>query len=247
MSFLDRVNPVTRLAAAVIVTTPLIFSLDRLSPTIQLGLAVPLLLLAGARGFWRLLPVVIFAPLAGVSLLLYADQAGEIYWRWGPMCISAGSIAAASAMTIRVLACTVPVILLFAGIDPTELGDGLAQLCKLPARFVLGSLAGVRTVGLIRSDQRMIVMARRARGLGDGNRLRRFWGMAFGLLVISLRRGSTLATAMEARGFGRGERTWARPAKFHMEDVIVAVASVAVITIAVVVAVWQGQWSPLWD
>ncbi len=36
--------------------------------------------------------------------------------------------------------------------------------------------------------------------------------MAFVLLVFAVRRGTKLATAMEARGFGADvERTWARP------------------------------------
>lgn len=33
-------------------------------------------------------------------------------------------------------------------VDPTDLADGLVQIVRLPSRFVLGGLAGVRLVGI---------------------------------------------------------------------------------------------------
>src|SRR5690606_22149712 len=98
---------------------------------------------------------------------------------------------------------------------PTDLADGLAQVLRLPSRFVLGGLAGLRMVGLFLDDWRALELARRARGVADRGRLRRFFGMAFALLVLSIRRGAKLATAMEARGFGAdAPRTWARESRF---------------------------------
>ena len=49
--------------------------------------------------------------------------------------------------------------------------------------------------------------------------IRRFATMAFALLVLSIRRGSKLATAMEARGFGSDHpRTWARESRVGWPD-----------------------------
>ena len=45
-----------------------------------------------------------------------------------------------------------------------------------------------------------MALSRRARGIGDHGAIRRFATMAFALLVLAIRRGSKLATAMEARG-----------------------------------------------
>ncbi len=101
------------------------------------------------------------------------------------------------------LAIALPAVALFITIDPTDLADGLAQTLRLPARFVLGALAGLRLIGLAGRGLafgRASLVARR--GVGDRNAVRRFFGMAFALLVLSIRRGSVLATAMEARGFG---------------------------------------------
>ncbi|MFM9701374.1 energy-coupling factor transporter transmembrane component T family protein, partial [Streptomyces europaeiscabiei] len=77
---------------------------------------------------------------------------------------------------------------------------------------------------------RTMTLARRARGLGDHGALRRFLCMAFVLLVFAVRRGTTLATAMEARGFGAPvERTWSRPSRLHPRDGVALAGAVVVI------------------
>src|SRR3978361_2189009 len=131
--------------------------------------------------------------------------------------MTGGSITLAIATTLRVLAIGLPAVVLFITIDPTDLADGLAQVLHLPSRFVLGGLAGLRLVGLFLDDWRSLQLARRARGVGDAGRIRRFFSLGFALLVLSIRRGSKLATAMEARGFGaQGRRTYARESTFGL-------------------------------
>jgi energy-coupling factor transport system permease protein len=145
---------------------------------------------------------------------------------------------------LRVLAIGIPAVLLFVTIDPTDLADGLAQVLRLPARFVVGGLAGLRLVGLFIDDWRALGLARRARGVADRGAVRRFLGQAFALLVLSIRRGSKLATAMEARGFGAPDpRTWARPSVFHLRDWMVVVLGVAVALLATGAAIAAGSWN----
>jgi energy-coupling factor transport system permease protein len=161
----------------------------------------------------------------------------------GPVTVTTGSLVLAAAIAIRVLAIGLPGIVLFAGIDPTDLADGLAQLLHLPARFVLGALAAFRMVGLLAGDWRDLGLARRARGVGDRGRIRRALGQGVSLLVIAVRRGTQLATAMEARGFGAPvRRTWARPSRLGAADVVLGAAGVAVAALAVVAAVALGTW-----
>ncbi len=57
---------------------------------------------------------------------------------------------------------------------------------------------------LLQEDWRALGLSERSRGLGDGNAIARALSQAFGLLVLSIRRATKLATAMEARGFGSG-------------------------------------------
>jgi energy-coupling factor transport system permease protein len=133
---------------------------------------------------------------------------------------------------------------LFVTVDPTDLADGLAQVLRLPARFVLGALAGLRMVGLFIDDWRALELARRARGVADRGRYRRFFGMAFALLVLSIRRGSKLATSMEARGFGAPvERTWARQSRFCGREWVLMAIGAAISAIAVAAAAFAGTWN----
>jgi len=235
MRLVSRTNPVTRLAAAIVVTTPLLLTLDWSSSAVILGFELVLLLAAGAKLGWILRstwPLLIAAPLAGVGMLLYGEPSGHEYASFWLAHITAGSIALAVAVSLRALAIGVPSIVLFRGVDATELADGLAQRVHLPAQLVLGTLAAQRLVGLLISDWRQMSLARRARGLGDAAAIRRFLGMAFALLVLAIRRGTKLATAMEARGFeAPGVRTWARPSTFGAWDAaLVGVAAVVAAT-----------------
>ncbi len=213
-----RVNPVAKLAASALVAVPLVFTLDVVSAAVALVLELALMPFAGLgwREFWvRTWPVWLAAPLTGLTIALYGQTSGQVYVDWFVVVVSDGSLQLAAATMLRVLAIALPSVVLFVTVDPTDLADGLAQILHLPSRFVLGALAGLRMIGLFLDDWRALELARRARGVADRGRTRRFLGMAFALLVLSIRRGSKLATAMEARGFGApGSRTWARPSRF---------------------------------
>jgi energy-coupling factor transport system permease protein len=114
----------------------------------------------------------------------------------------------------------------------------------LPARFVLGAFAGIRLAGLFADDRRALELARRARGVADRGRLRRLAGLAFALFVLSIRRGSALATAMEARGFGSdARRTWARPSRFGLPEVGLIALGAAIAGAATIAAVATGSWN----
>lgn len=249
--WLDGVNPVTKLVLAVLLSVPLFASIDVTSALVAIGLQLLCLPLTGLRlstVLKRLLPIVIFAPIAGISMLLYAEPAGRIYWSFGFATISEDSITLAIAVSLRVIALGLPTILLFGGTDPTELADALSQVAKLPSRFVLGILAGTRMLGLFLDDWRTMSLARRARGVGDRGVLRRFFSMAFVLLVFAVRRGSKLALAMEARGFGSGiPRTWSRPSRLHPRDALALLGGVAIMALALAAAVAVGTFRFVWS
>ncbi|AZS42006.1 MULTISPECIES: energy-coupling factor transporter transmembrane component T family protein [Microbacterium] len=249
--WLDGVNPVTKLLLALLLSVPLFASIDITSALAAIVLQLLCLPLTGLRlstVLKRLLPVVIFAPIAGVSMLLYAEPAGRIYWTFGFATISDDSITLAIAVSLRVIALGLPTILLFGGTDPTELADALAQVAKLPSRFVLGILAGTRMLGLFLDDWRTMSLARRARGVGDRGVLRRFFSMAFVLLVFAVRRGSKLALAMEARGFGSGiPRTWSRPSRLHPRDAVAVIGGIAIMALALAAAVLVGTFRFVWS
>lgn len=246
-SWLARVNPVAKLAASAVIALPLVFTLDIVSAAVAVVLECVLFLFAGLswRTFWlRTAPVWIAAPLTGITIALYGRSSGTVYFEWLIMRVSEGSLELALATFLRVLAIALPSVVLFVTVDPTDLADGLAQVWRLPARFVMGALAGLRMVGLFIDDWRALELARRARGVADAGRLRRFFGMAFALLVLSIRRGSKLATAMEARGFGADiPRTFARESRFGASEWMLIAIAAAVSIVAVAAAVATGAFN----
>ena len=244
---MTAVNPVARLAAALLLALCLVLTIDWVSATVALALeliAVAFIKMP-ARVFWlRTLPVWIAAPLTGVTIALYGRSGGAVYLEFLFARVSDGSITLAIATVLRVLAIGLPAVVLFVTIDPTELADGLAQRVRLPARFVLGALAGMRLISLFLEDWRSLQLARRARGVADTGRIRRLGGQAFALFVLSIRRGSTLATAMEARGFGAPiSRTWARESPWGAREWRVMGAGLAIGLVAITAAVLAGRWN----
>jgi|SRR6476620_4171383 energy-coupling factor transport system permease protein len=242
-----RINPVAKLAAALVIAVGLVLSVDWVSALTALVLEV-ILVLALRAPLRSLLTrgavLVLVAGLTAVTILLYGEPSGVVHWHFLLITVSDGSITLAIATFLRVLAIAVPSVFLFIDTEPTELADGLGQVLRLPARFVLGALAGVRLIGLLGQDWRYLGYARRARGVADQARIRRAAGQAFALLVSAVRRGSMLATAMEARGFGAyPTRTWARPSPFGWRETALICTAFVIVAVAISVSVGSGHWN----
>ena len=244
---LARTNPVARVLALLVATTPLLITIDPVSAGVALALELALVPLAGvsARSFaLKAVPLLLAAPLGALSMLLYASPGGTVYWQFGPAAISDHSIWLAIGIGIRMCAIVIPAIALLDRIDPTDMGDGLAQILHLPARPVLASLAGARMMSLMAADWKALERARRARGVGDASRIRSFLRGAFSLLVFALRRSGKLATTMEARGFGAaGKRTWARVSRLRAADAVLMVVAIALPAIALAASIWAGTFA----
>ncbi len=242
-----RLNPAAGLAAALLPALVLISTIDVVSAGTALALQLLLMPLLGVPArtlLRRFIPVLVAAPFTALTILLYGQVSGTVHAEFLFVRISDGSIELALATFLRVLAIGLPAIALFSRPDATRLGDALGQNLRLPARFVLGAVAALRLVGLLRSDARTLERARRARGIGDRRRVRRAAGLVFSLLVLSIRRGSALAIGMEARGFGAdAPRTWTRPSPWTRTDSAVVVVGMLVSALAVTAAVVTGEFT----
>ena len=116
-----------------------------------------------------------------------------------------------------------------------------------------GGLAGMRLFSVLHDDWAALTASRRSRGLGDENKVKAFLPQTFALLVLSIRRSTTLATAMEARGFGGdGPRSHARVSTVDVLDWVSTVdvldwvylcACIAIPAIALITAVCAGSFS----
>lgn len=245
--FIAKINPVSRFIGALILCIPMFFTLDIMSASVAFGLEM-LLLWIGGIAPWTVLrktwPVWIAAAGSFVSVALYGKTSGVVLANLGGfVVISQGSLYLALATFLRVAAIAVPGVMLALGLDPTDLADGLVQILHLPSKFVYGGLAGLRMFTLLQDDWRALGQSRRSRGLGDGNVIKRVLSQAFNLLVVSIRRGTKLATAMEARGFGSDmPRSQARESRLHAVDWGFYLICAAVPAIALITAYYTGYW-----
>ena len=244
---LAHTNPVARVLALLVATTPLLITIDPVSAGVALALELALMPLSGvsARSFFlKATPLLLAAPLGALSMLLYASPGGNVYWQFGPAAISDHSMWLALGIGLRMCAIVMPAIALLDRIDPTDMGDGLAQILHLPARPVLAALAGARMTSLMAADWKALERARRARGVGDASRIRSFLRGSFSLLVFALRRSGKLATTMEARGFGAaGKRTWARVSRLRAADAVLMFVAIALPAIALAASIWAGTFA----
>ena len=251
---LARANPVAKLLAALVLLIVLFASLDAVTAAVILaglvallpfsGLSVPALL----RRAWvvGLLAVAI----AAFNVLFAAEQLGPTVIAAGPVRIGAETLANGAGLGLRLLAIALAGILATATSDPTDSADALVQQARVSPRFAIGVLAALRLLPMLARDSQVIGMARRARGVDAGRSplaaVRLLGSRLMGLLVGAIRRGSRLALAMEARGFGAMRcRTVARPQRMRVADWGWILAAVALGAAAVSISLLVGTWRPL--
>ncbi|MGH8792825.1 MAG: energy-coupling factor transporter transmembrane component T, partial [Stackebrandtia sp.] len=182
---------------------------------------------------------------AVVNAVFAADKGGAALVEFGPLLLTEANAQAGLALGLRVAAVAVPGVLAFATTDPTELADSLTQQLKAPPKFAIGALAAFRLLPLLAAEWRMIVLARRARGVEAGwnpiARVRLFASAMFVLLVGAIRRGGRLAVAMDARGFdAETPRGVARPQQVRLSDWLVLAGVAATCAAAIAVSATLG-------
>lgn len=250
-SVVARLNPVAKLVAAFVVLAGLLLTVDVVTPSLILAVELAALAASGLRwrGFVRRLwPLLVAAAGLALSTVLFTDvSGGTLVLAAGPLHVRTNALLAGAGVALRILAIALPGIFVFASTDPTDFADALVQQLHAPPRFTFGALAAFRLLPLLSQEWQTIGLARRARGVDAGRspvrRLRLFASAVFALLVAAIRRGVRLATAMEARGFGRqAHRTVARPQRIRGRDRVVIAASVAVVGGATATSLLLGTW-----
>jgi energy-coupling factor transport system permease protein len=236
---LGRINPVAQLTAMLVVTLVLLTSLDVVTPAVVVAAELCLLPAAGLTDplvLWRRTwPLLLGATSVGVVNVVLADDAAPL---------------AGVGLGLRVVGLALPGVLLVAATDPVRLADALTIHWRVSTRFAFGALAALRLVPLLVAEFESVRLARRTRGVEAGRnpvaQARLLGGVAFSLLVGAVRRGSRLATAMDARGFDSGiRRTNARGSQLHARDAVFVTGAVLVCAVAVTLSVLTGAWNPV--
>ena len=182
----------------------------------------------------------------GLGLRVLPIVIGMVFVAWSSWLLGGRDLERAALAALRVGALVAPAVLTLPFVDPTALGDHLAQRLRLPNRPVVAITAALaRFTAIVRLWQ-SIDRTRRIRGLrGDlpprhGStwaRLRaRTEGLGqitLGLLTGTLGSAFSLALAMDARGFATAyRRSWWGPAPWRTADSLVVLSAIAVVALA---------------
>ncbi len=222
---------------------PLCFNAPLPGAVVLAGYLVVGLAAAGSRRLrpaWFLLP-----PLVLSSMLLWGVflGRGEVLARLGPLTFRDVSGLYGLAMGLRFGAWSLAGLTFLAVVSVEELAWGLHRL-GMPYPAAFGLSLSVRLAGQFSETARRVLEAQRVRGLdlGSGSlpsRLGRLTPMLVPLLVLSLRRVNQMAMAMEARGFGGGQRTTWTEHEWGSNDTLRVLAGLALVLICVGLR-WQG-------
>ena len=100
INVLEGINPVTRILGLILLTTPLLMSVDLVSAAAALGFTLLAAPLCGV-GWFRLVrrgwPVLLAAPLAAIPMALYGRPEGETYFQFLMVHVTDNSLSLAAA------------------------------------------------------------------------------------------------------------------------------------------------------
>lgn len=228
----EKLNPVTRLGTGILVGLPLIASLDIISAGFAVIAEFVIALILGfhmkklTQYTW---PILLGAAGGFATVAIYNEQHDMLL---------------AAATSLRVIAMSAPAVILVMRLDPTDLADAFVQRMKLPDTFVYAALAGTRLLPLLRVDMESIHQAQRMRGNSTKNLVIRFAKDALSVLVLAIRRASTLSTVMQARGFGANvQRTYVRESRMTYRDAAAFIVALVVPACALVLAYYGGTFN----
>jgi energy-coupling factor transport system permease/ATP-binding protein len=246
---LAQANPLALFAGALAPAVALLSTIDVVSASAALGLmlaCLPLITRGVPRLAIRMLPVGLASVLSAVTIALYGQSSGEVFFEWGLVVVSEGSLSLALATALRILAIGGPAVILFSQVDATRFADALSQQVRLPENFVVGGLAGLRLLEVVAGDREVRGWMMRARGMGDTGLARRVISTAFTIFVLAIRRSHTLAMAMEARAFGlHRSRTHYRTSVFPPRDYLWLAGGVAIGALSLTAALLAGSFNAI--
>jgi energy-coupling factor transport system permease protein len=201
------------------------------------------LIVATTRTAW------LAAELGVLFLLVLVAREGRAYLRWlrlvavmaaawFAVSLWAFDLLTAVSASLRLMALTSAFFLLFRTTAPQDLGNALVK-SGLPyeVAFVFGT--SLQFVPVMSRKAQNIVDAQRSRGipLEPGLRaLRHYPALMAPLLVQAFQLAEELAEAMEARGFGRKGRTFARDYRLQWVDWAALVGTATVVA----AVIWIG-------
>ena len=243
-SFLHRMNPVAKIAAALLIIVTCFITGNFV---LLMGIFALDLIMAARCGMMKqtlglVKAVTCFSLLLGVIALFTTPLGIELIpLPWGGY-VGTGSVEAAVRIVLRLVACAVPLFLVFYVTKLNDIANSLVKILHVPYKYAFTFMSTVRFIPLFMNDMAGIMEAQTARGVEfDGSlvkRLRLMAPLCVPLLVSSVRKTNSAAIAAEVRGFNlRTSRSGFKEYPFTALDGAVVGACLALAVLAVVLAV----------
>ncbi len=238
-SFLHKMNPVAKLACAFIIT---IGCFVTTSPVFLACILVLDAVLAKQCGMVRQAlglakAVALFSIVLALIALLFTPQ-GDVLVSlpWGY--IGTASVYSAVIVVVRLVACAVPIFLVFYVTKLTDMANSLVENAHLPYKYAFVFMSCVRFIPVFMNDMAAIMEAQTARGVefdgGLAKRIRLMVPLCVPLLVSSVRKTNSSAIAAEVRGFYlRGRNSAYKRYDFAGADWAALVFCVVLLVVAV--------------
>jgi energy-coupling factor transport system permease protein len=230
-SFLHRLNPLSKLLAAVPLSFLMLMVTDPWTPLVFVLLAAFVLLLLGRVPVVRLVriltPLLLFLLLfaATYPFLIRSSLVADtpLVFKWGPIALYQGALYLTAVAGLRVLALVMLLLPFSVTSDSADFVRALVQQARLPYRIGYSTLAAFRFVPMLQSEMSVVQAAHRVRGVSSGRGLRggleRLRRSAVPLLTTAIRQAERTALAMDGRAFGAFEtRTYFKRMPFRVAD-----------------------------
>lgn len=234
---LRAVNPLTKLAAAMVYVIAITVLFELRFQLALLALALLALLLLERVPPLRLAAVMAPFALMGfgylwTNLLFHRESAGYLQSLGALSVAGHPGLDAGLIVFLRALNFGAVSYLFVRSTPPADLALGLMQRAGLPPALAFSVFTAVQFIPALGEDVRQLRMARRLRGgAGRGSWLalpRRYAGLIVPLLANAVRRAQRSAISMEARGLTRPmTRSYLRRSRFGPADVAFAIAAAA--------------------
>lgn len=227
-SFLHRLNPVTKLAAAFLYGIGCILcdsiAMEVVFILLMLLISAPAGLLPRALALTRRL--LVLGLFMFVIQLLFVRTGAPLVSLRGVTLVTTGGLRSALLLSLRVVATMLPLMLFFAVTQMNDLCNALVKRLRLPYRYAFIITTAFRFVPLFSSEFAEIQDAQRARGVDfeTKNLVRKVKLVAplcVPLLVSSLKKVNSSAISAELRGFEmRGRESGYKEYPFGKNDAL---------------------------
>lgn len=239
-SFLHRMNPVAKLAAAFILVIACFatsnFVVLALVLVLDAVLAAQCKMVPQALGLAK--AVAAFSLLLALIALLFTPR-GDVLVQlpWGY--IGTESVVAAVLVIVRLVACAVPLFLVFYVTKLNDMANAMVKQLRVPYKYAFAFTSTVRFIPVFMNDMAGIMEAQTARGVefdgGLAKRIRLMVPLCVPLLVSSVRKTNSAAIAAEVRGFHlRTRQSGFKEYPFATRDYLALAASIAILVLAIV-------------